>query len=524
MTSHAFRVAGILSVLATSSAALAQATPAPTTMNSLSNFEIPEGLEVRVWAQSPQMLNPTDIDVDARGRIWATEAVNYRETQKPQHALQHPDGDRVMILEDTDGDGVADSSKVFVQDKDLTAPLGIAVIGNKVIVSCSPNLIVYTDEDGDDKPDKKEILLKGFGGYDHDHGLHAVTGFLDGRWYFNVGNCGPHQVTDKSGWKLNSGSCYIHGNLNPDNTGNRKSDDGHVWVGGLALSMSADGKGLRVLGHNFRNCYEYALDSFGNMFQTDNDDDGNQGVRASWLMEGANMGFFSADGTRTWQADRRPGQNTQAAHWHQEDPGVLPYGDVTGAGGPTGDTVYEGGLLPDKYIGAFLACDAGRNRVSAHFPKPSGAGIVLQREDLIYSNPSAAQGEEADQRKWFRPSDVMVGTDGAVYVSDWYDPVVGGHDMRDKKGGGRILRIAPKGDKTLAPKIDLSTIDGQMAALNSPAINIRHQAADKLAAGGDEAVKKLLAAFGGGNAIQRARIIWVLSRCGDVGAQPSRRC
>ena len=147
-------------------------------MNSLSNFEIPDGLEVRVWAQSPQMLNPTNIDVDARGRIWATEAVNYRETQKPQHALQHPDGDRVMILEDTDGDGVADSSKVFVQDKDLTAPLGIAVIGNKVIVSCSPNLIVYTDEDGDDKPDKKEVLLKGFGGYDHDHGLHAVTGFL----------------------------------------------------------------------------------------------------------------------------------------------------------------------------------------------------------------------------------------------------------------------------------------------------------------------------------------------------------
>jgi glucose/arabinose dehydrogenase len=250
MTLKAFRIAvAVSSVLATSYAASAQsnATPPPTTLPStaITDLEIPEGLEARVWAQSPQLLNPTNIDVDARGRIWATEAVNYRETQSPKHALQHPNGDRVMILEDTDGDGVADASKVFVEDKDLTAPLGIAVIDNKVFVSCSPNLIVYTDEDGDDKPDKKEIFLKGFGGFDHDHGLHAVTGFLDGRLYFNAGNCGPHQVTDKSGWKLNSGSCYIHGNLNPDNTGNRKSDDSKVWVGGIALRYDADGTMMR---------------------------------------------------------------------------------------------------------------------------------------------------------------------------------------------------------------------------------------------------------------------------------------
>ena len=82
-----------------------------------------------------------------------------------------------MILEDTDQDGKADISKVFVEDEDLVSPLGIAVIGDKVIVSCSPNLIVYTDADGDDKPEKKEIILTGFGGLDHDHSLHA-----DRRW------------------------------------------------------------------------------------------------------------------------------------------------------------------------------------------------------------------------------------------------------------------------------------------------------------------------------------------------------
>jgi putative membrane-bound dehydrogenase-like protein len=116
------------------------------------------------------------MDVDSRGRIWVTEAVDYRNYNNDSTKFLHyTKGDRIIILEDTDQDGKADTSKVFVQEKDLVSPLGIAVIGNKVIVSCSPNLIVYTDENGDDKPDKKEILLTGFGGKDHDHSLHSVT-------------------------------------------------------------------------------------------------------------------------------------------------------------------------------------------------------------------------------------------------------------------------------------------------------------------------------------------------------------
>src|SRR5690348_18402867 len=88
------------------------------------------------------------------------------------------------------------------------------------------------------------------------------------------------------------------------------SDDGKTWVGGVALRVNPDGTGLTVLGHNFRNSYELTLDSYGNMWQNDNDDDGNKGVRVSWLMEGGNMGYFSADGSRTWKRseERRVGK------------------------------------------------------------------------------------------------------------------------------------------------------------------------------------------------------------------------
>ncbi len=175
---------------------------------------LPDDLEATIWAESPMFFNPTNMDVDAKGRIWVTEAVNYRNFNNDSSKFLHFDkGDRVMILEDTDHDGKADKSTVFVEDKDLVSPLGIAVIGNKTIVSCSPNLIIYTDENGDDKPDKKEIFLTGFGGKDHDHSLHSLVAGPDGKWYFNIGNAGPHIVEDKAGWNLRSGSIFTVAHL-----------------------------------------------------------------------------------------------------------------------------------------------------------------------------------------------------------------------------------------------------------------------------------------------------------------------
>ncbi|MEZ6015073.1 MAG: family 16 glycoside hydrolase [Planctomycetota bacterium] len=432
-------------------------------------FELPEGLQVTQWAESPQLYNPTAMDIDVRGRVWVTEAVNYRQWNGRNPGMHRDGGDRVVILEDTDGDGVCDSSKVFVQDPALVAPLGIALVDRRVYVSCSPNLFVYIDDDGDDVADRRETVLTGFGGFDHDHGLHSVVPYRD-RLYVAIGNAGPHIVEGPDGFTLRSGSIYDGGGpARADNKPGLVSSDGKVWTGGLVLSFNFDGSGMRVEAHNFRNPYEVAFDLWGDMFIADNDDDGNQACRTTWVMPGGNYGYFSADGARMWQADRRPGQGTQTAHWHQDDPGVAPMGTINGGGGPTGVAAYGGKLLAPWIAECVLNCDAGARVVYAHRKLLSASGVALAPGYLIRAAPDAS----GQSGQWFRPSDVCVGPAGDVYVCDWYDPGVGGHAMGDRAAYGRILRIQPEGANVRPPVLDLANPNDLRVAAGLPSVAAR---------------------------------------------------
>ena len=316
------------------------ATPAkdaaPPTIVPAKLFAVPAGLEVTVWATTPLLHNPTNIDIDKDGRVWVAEGVNYRSK-----ANRQPEGDKIVVLEDTTGAGHADKSTVFVQDPDLIAPLGVAVIEDKVIVSQPPNMLVFTDKKGDHKfdssVDTREVLLTGFNGRNHDHSLHSLTAGPDGLWYFNQGNTGA-QFTDKSGKTFRIGSPYSHGKdtaqvVDSPAIAGQKSDDGHVWVGGFTARMNPDGSNVEIIGFNYRNSYEQTINSFGDIYQSDNDDP--PACRDAAALYG-NAGFASADGKRAWGADRRPGQDVPTAEWRQEDPGTMPAGDVYGGGSPTG--------------------------------------------------------------------------------------------------------------------------------------------------------------------------------------------
>jgi putative membrane-bound dehydrogenase-like protein len=493
-------------------------------------FKVPDGFEVTVWATSPLLHNPTNIDIDRDGRIWVAEGVRYRS-----HHARQPEGDRIVVLQDTNGDGQADSTHTFVQEPGLIAPLGVAVIDNQIVVSQPPDLIVYTDVDRnlrfDPAVDKREVLLTGFQGINHDHSLHSVTVGPDGKWVFNAGNTGA-MFTDKSGKTFRIFGSYRPGPVGPFKFphdpaayAGKPSDDGHVYVGGFTARMNPDGTGVEIIGHNYRNSYEQSETSLGDIFQNDNDDP--PACRVSWVMEYADFGFSSDDGQRTWNADRRPGQSIPVAEWRQEDPGMTPVGDVYGGGSPTGNVFYESGALGPGWEGTFLAAEAGRNEIFSYQPARHAAGFALERKifmtsnvkqqyagsDFIGGNSTAKGAIET----LFRPSDIAVGPDGALYVSDWIDARVGGHQDLDETVSGAIYRIAPKGFVSKAPAFDTKTVEGLITALRSPAVNVRSIGFEGLKARGAAAVGAVAALLDDPSPYMRGRAIFLLYQLGPEG-------
>ncbi len=460
---------------------------------ALAGIETRDGLETNLFASEDMLVNPTNMDIDAEGRVWVTEGYNYRPNLNPENPTKS-DGDRILILEDTDGDSRADTSKVFYQGNDINAALGIMVLDNRVIVSRSPHVFVFYDTDGDDKADKKEVMFSGIGGEQHDHAVHAFVFGPDGKFYFNFGNEG--QVLKDA-----------EGNIIKDAYGNEITDDGDPYQQGMVFRSDRNGTNVEVLAHNFRNNYEVAVDSYGTLWQSDNDDDGNKGVRINYVMEYGNYGYTDEITGAGWRT-RRTGmaEDIPTRHWYQNDPGSIPNLLQTGAGSPTGVVFYEGELLPEVFQNEMIHADAGPNVIRAYPAEKDGAGYSAKIENILKGNKD----------QWFRPSDVTVAPDGSIFVADWYDPGVGGHQMGDQQRG-RIFRIAPDEASYDVPEFDFSTPEGAIEALKNPNLNARARAWLKLRDWGSEAEPVLVNLWDSDTPGYRARALWLLSKLEDNG-------
>ncbi|MBX9681348.1 MAG: c-type cytochrome [Gemmataceae bacterium] len=459
--------------------------------NAVANLDVHPELEAQLFASEPMMTNPTNLDVDHRGRVWICDVKNYRGRNNSR-----PEGDRILILEDTDGDGKADKTTTFYQGRDVDSAMGICVLGNKVIVSATPNIWIFTKDDND-KIIKKEALFTKTGTPQHDHSAHSFLFGPDGKLYWNFGNTG-NAVFDKDGKPVQ------------DLAGNTVAANGKPYRQGMVFRCDADGSNFETLGWNFRNNYEVTVDSFGTLWQSDNDDDGNRGVRINYVMEFGNYGYVDEITGAGWGSPRtNMEKETPLKHWHLNDPGVVPNLLQTGAGSPTGICVYEGTLLPKDFQGEVIHCEPGANVVRAYPATKSGAGYKAKIVNIL---------DGSKKNNFFRPADVCVGPDGSLYVTDWYDPGVGGH-AQGEVDRGRVFRVAPKGSKVSVPKVDVTTTAGAAEALKSPNLATRYLAYTKLHEDGKAAEAELLKLTKSDDNRLRARAFWLLARIEGRGRQ-----
>lgn len=453
--------------------ARAQLSPA----DELATLKVAPEIEVSLFASEPLIKNPAAIDVDTHGRVWVAEIEFYRGGAK------QPPADKIKVLEDTDGDGVADKATVFAEG--LFAPMSICVAGKKVYVATSPDLWVYEDKNGDlvaDGPPKK--LLTGFGGHNHDHGAHSLVLGPDHKWWMS------------------------HGDEGFDVQG---TDGSHIkYVDGAVLRGELDGSQLEIVAENFRNPYEVCVNSFGEAFLSDNDNDGNESVRICWIMEGGNYGWFGRPPFDKQELDQQAPPGTPfREHWHFRGhvPGFVPATLVTGFGSPTGICIYESDAFGPKFQNAPLHTDCGPRECRAYAHHSQGFGMAASSETFL--------GNEGDN--YFRPDDICAAPDGGLYVADWYDGGVGGHGYNNPEQG-RIFLLKPKGKQLTRHEKPgpYANVADAIEGLKNVNLATQYLARKRLLAEPEASTPALVALLADAEPNYRARALWLLDRIGGA--------
>jgi quinoprotein glucose dehydrogenase len=486
---------------------------------ALKGFRLAPGLTASVWAAEPLLANPVSFCFDERGRCYVAETFRlnrgvtddrgnmgwldddlanrtvadrvamYRKHHGSKFASYETEHDRVRLVEDTDGKGVADRATVFADGFHHAADgLGAGVLARKgrVYYTCIPDLWLLQDTKNTGKADVKKSLATGFGVHVAfiGHDMHGLRMGPDGRLYFSIGDRG-FNVTTREGRHLFVPDC------------------------GAVLRCDPDGANLEVVATGLRNPQELAFDQFGNLFTGDNNSDSGDAARWVYIVEGGDSGWRMGYQYGSHLGDRGPFNAEKI--WHMPNPDqpayvVPPIAHI--ANGPSGLTYFPGTGLDARYNNHFFLCDfrgsSAGSGVWSFTVKPKGASFELvDKEPFVWG---------------ILATDCDFGPDGGFYISDWVE----GWGLTGK---GRIYRFADAAHKTGAAEVKKLLAEGfdQRSApelaklLAHPDMRVRQEAqfalAEKetaLATFRDVAVKN-------GNRLARLHAIWGLGQLGRHG-------
>jgi putative heme-binding domain-containing protein len=371
-------------------AAFAQANakvPDPDPELERKSFIVCDGFDVNLFAADPLLAKPIQMNFDPQGRLWIASSEVYPQIKPGQVA-----NDKIVVLEDTDGDGKADKTAVFADG--LLIPTGVEPGDGGAYVANSTELVHLSASKPGGKADRTRVVLSGFGTEDTHHILHTFRWGPDGCLYMNQ-------------------SIYIHSHIETPH-GVKHLNGGGIW------RFRPETMDLDVFVRGFVNSWGHHFDRWGQSLITD-------GAYGEGINHGVPGAYFvtAVGGTRLLK-------------------GLNP-----GSPKHCGLEVVSGRHLPDDWQGDVITNDFRGHRV-CRFKLGEDGSTFTSREmtEVIKTNHPA-----------FRPIDVKMGPDGAIYIADWYNPIIqhGEVDFRDPRRDhvhGRIWRVTAKG-RPLVKKPDL---------------------------------------------------------------------
>jgi len=455
-----------------------------------SGWKLPPGFSMSVFAAEPDVRQPIGMAFDPRGRLWVAENYTYAEAGV-LFATNY--NDRVLVLEDTDGDGKFDSRKVFIDSVKILTSVETGLGG--VWLMCPPRLLFVPDRNGDDVPDgPPEVVLDGFDTTTGSH--HTFANGLrwgpDGWLWGRVGISSPTRVgrpgdpesrrTVMGGgiWRYNPRTKAVesvaHGTTNPwGNDWNAEGEPffintviGHLWHA--------------IPGAHFRRMY------------------GDDPTPFVYSLIEQHADHFHFDTGAGWTKSRAG----------QADGSVSPDSDALGGGhAHSGLMIYQGGNWPADYEGALFTVNLHGRRLNRERLERGGSGYVGRHAADFGFSPDP----------WFRGLDLIQGPDGAAYISDWSDTGECHDHDGVSRSSGRIYRLNYAAGKPPGPRgIAAGTTDADLVAYQFGASEWHRRQArgllrDRASAGRldskvTEVLRKRIAS--GQNRLETLRALWAL--------------